>query len=336
MVSLSDCRATGVKKKLLVTEFWGLGDLAIGSTFLKAASEQYDLLLIAKPYAIELGRELWPSVKVLPFVAPWTQFRGKYRLQSWPWRDMRELTKRVRAFAPDIALSARWDPRDHFVLSLSGASRRIGFPRTGSQVLLTDPLPPVGADSPRTAQWEALANALQIEHSVESPSRTDQLNLPKRACIHTGAAQALRVWPIDRFDRIMSLLLSKGWDVEIICDESQITQWKALGREPRTPKNPTDLIDALKRGNLFIGNDSGPGHLAAALGIPTFTVFGPQRPEWFLPNHSEAGWIEGKPCPHKPCFDYCRFPKPSCILDLTFDNVSSEILKWMSRFDPKA
>jgi ADP-heptose:LPS heptosyltransferase len=63
----------------------------------------------------------------------------------------------------------------------------------------------------------------------------------------------------------------------------------------------------------FIGNDSGPGHLAAFLGIPTFTLFGPQVPEWFVPLHPAAIFISGKPCPYKPCSDYCRFPTPECL-----------------------
>ena len=320
-----------MKKKLLVTEFWGLGDLAIGSTFLKSASAEFDLLLIAKPYAVELGRELWHSVEVLPFVAPWTQFRGKYRLHEWPWKEMRALLKQVRAFSPDIALSARWDPRDHFVLSLSGAARRIGFPRTGSQLFLTDPLPPVGQNAPRTAQWDSLGQALQIETSPSA--RPPSNRLPKLAIVHTGAAQALRVWPIDRYNLLVSQLLDQGWEVEIICDGSQVEHWHKFGKKPHTPKNPTELIDVLKRGQLFIGNDSGPGHLAAALCIPTFTVFGPQRPEWFLPNHPEAGWVEGKPCPHKPCFDYCRLPTPTCILDISFEEVSAELQAWISRLE---
>jgi ADP-heptose:LPS heptosyltransferase len=322
-----------VKKKILVTEFWGLGDLAIGSTFLKSASAEFDLLLVAKPYAVELGKELWPSVKVLPFVAPWTQFRGKYHLHRWPWKEMRNLLKRVRAFSPDIALSARWDPRDHFVLSLSGAPRRIGFPRTGSQILLTDALPAVGQDAPRTAQWDRLGEALRIDPRTSAGPTLSLSDGPKRAVFHTGAAQALRVWPIERYNLLASQLHEQGWEVEIVCDDSQVVQWKELGRAPHSPKNPTDLITILRSGQLFIGNDSGPGHLAAALGIPTFTVFGPQRPEWFLPNHPNAGWIEGKPCPHKPCFDYCRFPTPTCILDNSYEDVSSSVQDWISRLE---
>ena len=61
-----------MKPKLLIIELWGLGDLAIATPFLRAASDQYTVTLLAKPYAQDLQARLWPGVEVLPFVAPWT------------------------------------------------------------------------------------------------------------------------------------------------------------------------------------------------------------------------------------------------------------------------
>jgi heptosyltransferase-2 len=63
-----------------------------------------------------------------------------------------------------------------------------------------------------------------------------------------------------------------------------------------------------------VGNDSGPGHLAAILGVPTFTLFGNNLPSLFAPLHPAAEWMEGGPCPYKPCFDSCRFATPECLL----------------------
>ncbi len=80
-----DCGGwTAVKPKLLIIELWGLGDLVIATPFLRAASEQYDVTLVAKLYAHDLQARLWPRVRVLPFAAPWTAFKGKYRLWRWP------------------------------------------------------------------------------------------------------------------------------------------------------------------------------------------------------------------------------------------------------------
>ena len=69
-----------MKPKLLVIELWGLGDLLIATPFLEAASQRYQVTLLAKPYAVDLQQRLWPEVKVVPFVAPWTAFKHKYRL----------------------------------------------------------------------------------------------------------------------------------------------------------------------------------------------------------------------------------------------------------------
>ncbi len=68
-------------------------------------------------------------MEVIPFVAPWTAFRAKYQLWHWPWREMFQLRRRLVAEKFDNGVSARWDPRDHLALKLSGARERFGFPR---------------------------------------------------------------------------------------------------------------------------------------------------------------------------------------------------------------
>jgi ADP-heptose:LPS heptosyltransferase len=90
------------------------------------------------------------------------------------------------------------------------------------------------------------------------------------------------------------------------------------------------LLDVLATADRFIGNDSGPGHLAAALGVPTFTIFGPQLPELFAPPHPQAAWIEGAPCPFKPCFDACRFAEPHCLMKIDANSVTSRVMAWLA------
>ena len=90
------------------------------------------------------------------------------------------------------------------------------------------------------------------------------------------------------------------------------------------------MLTALAGADRFIGNDSGPGHLAALLGLPTFTIFGPQLPELFAPQHPRAAWIDGAPCPYKPCFDSCRFAAPHCILNLSADDVWTRVSAWIA------
>jgi ADP-heptose:LPS heptosyltransferase len=56
----------------------------------------------------------------------------------------------------------------------------------------------------------------------------------------------------------------------------------------------TTLLQAaalLSRATLFIGNDSGLGHLCAAVGRPTLTLFGPGDPDRYHPWGPQAHWL---------------------------------------------
>jgi len=162
-----------MKPKLLVVELWALGDLVLATPFLRAATSEFEVALLARPLALELQPRLWPGVEVAPFEFPWTAFRGKYALHRWPWRKLARLAGELRRRRLDAAVSARWDPRDHLLMRLSGAGKRAGFPRTGSGLLLTDRLvlPPAGAH--RYENWRALGRHLGMELPARGMSAPD-------------------------------------------------------------------------------------------------------------------------------------------------------------------
>ena len=150
--------------------------------------------------------------------------------------------------------------------------------------------------------------------------------------MHSGAGQPVRVWPLERWQRIVQHLRQDCWLVQVACDPSQEQWWLDHGETGVTaPGNVKVLLNLLAGAQVFLGNDSGPGHLAALCGLPTFTIFGPQLPEWFAPLHPEARWISGKECPHKPCFDNCRFPRPHCLLDVSMDEVWAAVQRFVER-----
>jgi ADP-heptose:LPS heptosyltransferase len=325
-------RPSVLKPKLLITELWGLGDLAIATPFLRAAVGPFDVTLLAKPYALDLQRRLWPQVRVIPFVAPWTAFKNKYRLWRWPLPQFVRLCRQLTAAQFDAGVSARWDPRDHFLLSLFGARQRIGFPRMRSGIFLTDPLARPHPEAHRYESWRAIGNALKIE----LPPR-EQILIPaasqdrRTILVHTGAAQAVRVWPLERYQRLAAHLRQKNFPVQIACDAEQRDWWLRAGEcGVATPVTVTELIELTDRAVAFIGNDSGPGHLAAFCGVPTFTIFGPQLPEWFAPLHPQSDWIGGKACPYLPCSDYCRFPEPFCIRNISEEEAWQRVQKFLS------
>ena len=315
-----------MKPKLLIVELWGLGDLVIATPFIQAAAEKYELTLLSKPYAQELGARFWPQVKTIAFDAPWTAFTKKYHVWRWPVSTIAPLVQRLTAEKFEVGLSARWDPRDHLLLKTIGARKRLGFPRMGSQIFLTQPLPRPDPALHRYESWRTIGASLGI-----ALPRREELSRPVstgggKILIHTGAKQSLRVWPLENFRQIVRRLREQGHEVLVACDPAQRAWWFGVGeQEVITPSTVTDLFALIDQAAAFIGNDSGPGHIAAFCGVPTFTFFGPQLPEWFAPLHPQSEWIEGKACPYKPCSDYCRFSQPHCLTGVTVDEAREKI-----------
>jgi ADP-heptose:LPS heptosyltransferase len=327
----ADPASQAPSRSLLVVELWGMGDLVIATPFLQAASERYAVTLLAKPFAEDLRRRFWPKVRVRRFVAPWTAFRHKYQLWRWPWLEMFRLRNLGRERF-DIGLSARWDPRDHLLLALLRARRRLGFPRMRSQLFLSESLTRPPAASHRYESWRVLAGALDFElpprEKLPTPLRLQQ----REVLVHTGAGQPVRVWPLERYRGLVDRLRREGRDVQVACDPDQRDWWVQAGeRGLSTPRTVSELLQLMDRAGVFIGNDSGPCHLAAFAGVPTFTLFGPQVPDWFVPMHPAAEWLEGKPCPYKPCSDYCRFPVAYCMVNQEEEDVWRRVKAFVNR-----
>jgi heptosyltransferase-2 len=320
-----------VKPKLLIVELWGLGDLAIATPFLRAATEKFEVTLLAKPFAGDLQPRLWPGVRVETFTAPWTAFKNKYHFWRWPVIEIDRLRHRLAETHFDFGLSARWDPRDHLLLKIFQTQHRLGFPRMHSEAYLTRPLARPEPQAHRYESWRVLAQALEFQIPSRENIFTPAPRRQEMILVHTGAAQSVRVWPLEHYRNLTVRLRQEDFLVQVACDHDQRHWWLQAGEaEVATPDSVTELIALIDRAGAFIGNDSGPGHLAAICGVPTFTLFGPQLPEWFAPLHPASTWIEGKACPYKPCSDYCRFPTPFCLWNLGEEEVFTRVEKFLA------
>ena len=76
-------------------------------------------------------------------------------------------------------------------------------------------------------------------------------------------------------------------------------------------RKSTATAAATGQTRLFAGNDSGLGHIAAATGTPTITLFGPGDPARYHPWHPQARWIQSN---------------TGNIEDITVDSVMEEVL----------
>lgn len=93
--------------------------------------------------------------------------------------------------------------------------------------------------------------------------------------IHPTSARATRNWDKTKFIQLGKFLKQKGFDVVFIPGKEEISNWqdvKSLGFSVLDFSTLDELAQFLYQSGFFIGNDSGLGHLASALGIPTVTI----------------------------------------------------------------
>jgi heptosyltransferase III len=170
----------------------------------------------------------------------------------------------------------------------------------------------LGRGGEGTQAWMANARKMfpnaAIAHRSERPSRPKALRypLPARrgaadgpAVLHIGAGAEEKRWPLDRWVKVAGLLTSgerrAGADVSppisirMIAGEveleklSQEEQRVFVGAGGAFFSTLDDLAATTLSARVFVAADSGPGHLAAQLGVPTLSLFGPGDPERWAP-----------------------------------------------------
>ena len=193
--------------------------------------------------------------------------------------------------------------------------RASGFPRLGSQMFLNRPLARPEPGAHQYENWRVLARALGFELPPREKLALGHTGPREKTSLHTGAGQPIRVWPLSAIAASWRGSASRPSRPGRLRPDQHDWWLNAGEKSVAMPRSVAELLALADQAGAFIGNDSGPGHLAAFCGVPTFTIFGPQFPEWFAPLHPASDWLEGKACPYKPCSDYCRFSSPcSCSI----------------------
>ena len=146
--------------------------------------------------------------------------------------------------------------------------------------------------------------------------------------IHPGSPVPLKRWPAERFAKLADILIERKTQVLFLggADEKQLVEeiqsqmrYNSANIAGRT--NLQQLGAVLQNCHLFIGNDSGPMHIAAAVGTRVIGLFGPGSPQRFGPFGDNCTSIRKKPdCP--PCMkEKCRFGEEGCIVEISVEDV---------------
>ena len=331
------------RKRTLIVELWGLGDGAIASTALAAlAPTGRQLYVLCKPATRALLAPSHPGVEFVELTAPWTAFSGKYRLWQWPWREVGRTLGVLRACHFDEAVSVRPDPRDHLLMKLVGARRCCGFPRAGSGLLLDAPVRRAPRTRHKVEDWRVLTARLTARAVRDAAPGLEAGRHGEGAGIdttdpvwvlHAGAGHPVRRWPSGSWTQLVRRLREHFvFHLVVVPDSDGFgSELEEIADETRRDLSLDDLVCLLSRAVLFLGNDSGPGHVAAALGVRTVSIFGPQDPGLFQPFGEDNLAVIRDLCPHRPCADRCRFAEPICLTRLSADDVADEVLRHIER-----
>src|SRR3990172_4499806 len=239
---------------------------------------------------------------------------------------------------------------------LTGAPKRIGFDTEGRGILLTTKVPyrhdrhevekfldvlradGVKVEDDRLEIWttpEEERNAARVlrESGIDASERV--------AAIHPFSAVPQRGWPMENFAALADRLRNEaGFRPVVLGGPGDVGPFGPMrhlfgaGTVDLVGKcTLRETIALLKQCVLFVGNDSGIMHLAAAAGTPLVALFGPQSPVKFGPWSDRAKVIykklECSPCRQKffkECEPSARM-RPACMESISVMEVSRESVK---------
>lgn len=108
--------------------------------------------------------------------------------------------------------------------------------------------------------------------------------------IHPGSGGAKKNWPLERFEAVAAILKIQGRAVHWCLGPAEAEAGIVVPGPVLEAGSLVELGQALAAARLYIGNDSGITHLAAAVGCPTLAVFGPTDPAVWAPR-GEHVWV---------------------------------------------
>ncbi len=173
------------------------------------------------------------------------------------------------------------------------------------------------------------------EASVRIDEQLRKMGLEERAfaVIHPAAAYATKQWATDKFARVAENLSDCGIAVVALTGpgDAHVAQElnnRSAARIIEMSNLSLPEVTALaSKARLFIGNDSGIAHMAAAVGLPSVVIFGSSNISHWRPWATAAGEVVREEMDCQPCHGYfCeKFDEPECIKRVPVDRVVAAI-----------
>ncbi|QDU33519.1 ADP-heptose--LPS heptosyltransferase 2 [Poriferisphaera corsica] len=298
-----------IQKLLVYMPTW-LGDCVMAIPTLRSLREIYPKAQIT----LLIRANVKPLFLDLPWVDRIVTVRSKKGVKESDGRrgSLVKLARRLSVRKFDLVVLLPNSFKSALVAKLSGAKRVVGYERDGRGFMLTDRLiPRKNPDGfvpvPTLDYYLGIARylgATKVDHDmvlftreeddkqIDSMLEKNGINLAagdEFVLLNPGAQKLMKRWPAPQFSEIANKLYEQhGLKIAITGSPSEHGILESIETGTNVPvvnfaklgMNLRLLKSAVKFSRLMITNDTGPRHIAAAMGTPVVSLFGPTGPEW--------------------------------------------------------
>jgi ADP-heptose:LPS heptosyltransferase len=302
-----------------------------------------DCLLLTAP--VRALKEAFPGFRVSVLVEP--RFADCFAGNP----DFSEvlLARGKRATAARLLLRRRF----HAIINLHGGTtslfysfmawgRRVGVEHYRGSFLYNGLVPPPDSAAHTVEstmsifRWlgvhQDVAPALRFEKHAAAATRIEEtLKGRKYAVIHPGSVMATKRWEPARFAEVARNLSQRGLTIVVTAGPGEELYASEVARQIEASVillglSIPELAELVRGATLYIGNDSGPMHLAAAVGTPTIAVWGSSDSRrwhpWGVDHRVVQNPFECNPCPGYRCL---VADSPLCIESVTVEQVHTAV-----------
>lgn len=284
--------------RVLVVLMGSIGDVTRGLGVvrpLRAALPTGRLGWLVEPVAEPLVRLLPEIDEVFVFDRP----RGVGAVPA--------LRRDLKRFGPSTTLDLQRHFKSGFFSRLSGAPRRLGFHRRDAKemnhLFQTETIEYVGDGVSKSEHYDRFLRHLGVTASFDStPFREAPVEIPTPldrpyVAVVLGSAWATKDWPAAGYHRLLGSIVRSGrFGAVLVGDRKRRTLGDELvAAYPGAPivnlagaTTLPELVGIMRGARAGVGPDSGPGHIAAAVGKRYVGIFGPTSPVRTAPAGSEG------------------------------------------------
>lgn len=351
----------GAVRRVLLLRLERIGDLLMALDAIRDAREAWpdaEIDLAVGHWNQSLAA-LIPGVSRVDVAdAPWLVRAGESRQG---WSALLAQAHRWRRRRYDLVINFEPDIRSNLIAWLTGAPRRVGYSSGGGGALLTDARPYVPDAHVSVNARAVVSRSAGRPTTVDVPHAGPKLVPPagdvdraRRLLatsprpwvgIHASGGRESKQWHLDRFAAV-GRALARDRGATIVLTGS--TTDRPLIDRVRAALNDVPVIDAggamelttlaalLGELDVLITGDTGPMHLAAAMGAPIVALFGPSHPARYGPRAGVERILRiDLPC--SPCGqvrlppERCRGHVPDCLDGISVETVVAAALDVLER-----